>query len=87
MGVVIRLFLEVQPIDEIRRVFELIDVDKTGAITAPQLKEAIESLGDHIDISEAEAMINEAAHTHTDQSECTQFQKICNRTILIDTLQ
>jgi Ca2+-binding EF-hand superfamily protein len=54
--------------DEIRRAFESMDADKTGAITALQLKNAIESLGDHADISEAEAMIQEAASTYTDRS-------------------
>lgn len=56
--------------DEIKRAFESMDAEKTGAITALQLKNAIESLGDHTDISEAEAMIQEAASTYTDRSKC-----------------
>lgn len=67
---VTRVYLELQPMDEIRRAFESMDTDKTGAITALQLKNAIESLGDHADISEAEAMIQEAASTYTDRSKC-----------------
>ncbi|KAJ2964875.1 hypothetical protein NQZ79_g335 [Umbelopsis isabellina] len=58
-----RVFLEAQPANEIRRAFQLIDVNKTGAITASQLQDAMESLGDRPDIAETEAMIHEAGHT------------------------
>jgi len=62
-----RVHLETRPIDEIKRVFELIDTEKTGSITAAQLKEAMVTLGEHPDIAEAEVMIQEAGHTHKDR--------------------
>ncbi|CAM0142979.1 unnamed protein product [Umbelopsis sp. WA50703] len=62
-----RVFLDAQPANEIRRVFQLIDVHKTGAITASQLQDAMESFGDRPDLAEAEAMIHEAAHTYPDK--------------------
>jgi Ca2+-binding EF-hand superfamily protein len=64
---VTRVFLDAQPANEIRRVFQLIDVHKTGAITASQLQDAMESFGDRPDLAEAEAMIHEAAHTYPDK--------------------
>lgn len=62
-----RAFLDAQPANEIRRAFQLIDVNKTGAITASQLQDAMESFGDRPNITEAEAMIHEAAHTFPDK--------------------
>ncbi|KAG2183275.1 hypothetical protein INT43_006279 [Umbelopsis isabellina] len=62
-----RVFLDAQPANEIRRAFQLIDVNKTGTITASQLQDAMESFGDRPDIAETEAMIHEAAHTFPDK--------------------
>lgn len=53
--------------DEIQRVFELIDSDKTGLINAQQLQKVMEATGEHPHLFEAEAMIHEAANTHSDK--------------------
>jgi Ca2+-binding EF-hand superfamily protein len=64
---VTRVLLEINPMDEIQRVFELIDSDKTGSINAQQLQKVMEATGEHPPLSEAEAMIHEAANTHSDK--------------------
>ncbi|KAI8576690.1 hypothetical protein K450DRAFT_283238 [Umbelopsis ramanniana AG] len=62
-----RVLLEMNPMDEIKRVFELIDSDHTGSINAQQLQKVMEATGEHPPLSEAEAMIHEAANTHSDK--------------------
>ncbi|KAG2187382.1 hypothetical protein INT44_005068 [Umbelopsis vinacea] len=62
-----RVLLEINPLDEIRRVFEVIDSDRTGSINAQQLQKVMEATGEHPSLSEAEAMIQEAANTHSDK--------------------
>ncbi|CAO3681308.1 unnamed protein product [Umbelopsis ramanniana] len=62
-----RVLLEINPMDEIKRVFELIDSDKTGLINAQQLQKVMEATGEHPHLFEAEAMIHEAANTHSDK--------------------
>jgi Ca2+-binding EF-hand superfamily protein len=61
------VLLEISPLDEIRHVFELIDVEKTGTINAQQLQKVMESTGERAHLSKAEAMIQEAAQSYPDK--------------------
>ncbi len=47
------------PLDEIRRAFQLFDDDKTGRISLKNLKRVAKDLNENIDEAELEAMIEE----------------------------